>query len=72
MPMFYLIRADDQRAVAETFDRAAALIARGWELTTRDDYMARWMLADADRVAQLAAARCVPLLEQEVGTHYSV
>lgn len=57
--MFYLIRGD-QRCVAETFDRATALVARGWELTTRDDYMARWMTLDAIRLERLIAAAKPP------------
>lgn len=68
--MFYLIRGD-QRTIAEDYSRAVALVARGWQLTTREHYMALWMIEDADRVEQLkAAARDVPLLEQEVGGHY--
>jgi hypothetical protein len=67
--MFYLLR-NEQIAAAETFDRAAALVKEGWKLTTRDHYMAWWKAYDALRMQQLfAAARGVPLLEQEVGGH---
>lgn len=68
--MFYLIR-DDQRTIAETHDRAAALVARGWELTTRAHYMALWAIEDDERLEQLiAAARWVPLAERVLGGHY--
>lgn len=69
--MFYLIRAGDQRTIAEDYSRAVALVARGWELTTRERYMALWMIADADRLHELKqAAQRAPLLEQHVGGHY--
>lgn len=69
--MFYLIHADHQRTIAETLDRAAALVARGWELTTREHYMALWTIEATDRVEQLiAAAHNAPLLERELGGHY--
>lgn len=65
--MFYLIR-DDQRTIAESYDRATALVARGWELTSRDHYMALWMTDDNERLQQLiAAARWVPLAERVLG-----
>lgn len=70
--MFYLIRADSQRIIAETLDRAAALVARGWELTSRDHYMALWTIEDNERLEQLIdAAQWVPLAERTTGTHYS-
>lgn len=66
--MFYLLKNEQIRA-AETFDRAAALVAQGWELTTRAHYLAWWKAYDALRMQQLieAAARCVPLAEREIG-----
>lgn len=69
--MFYLIR-DDQRTIVESYDRAVALVARGWGLTTRVHYMALWMTDDNERLQQLiAAARWVPLAERMMGGHYS-
>lgn len=49
--MFYLIRGETERASAETFDRAALLVVRGWELTTRAEHRRRWQTADGGRAA---------------------
>lgn len=68
--MFYLIRADGQRVIAEDYSRAVALVARGWELTSRERYMAWWMIEDADRIEQLKAAARLPLAERIIGGHY--
>lgn len=45
--MFYLIRGETDRASAETFDRAAWLVAHGWELTTRTEHRRRWQASDS-------------------------
>jgi hypothetical protein len=55
--LFYLIRGAGEIASAETFDRAARLVAQGWQLTTRAEYLARWRLNDR---------RDVPLKERTV------
>jgi hypothetical protein len=65
--MIYLLK-NEQIAAAETFDRAAALVARGWELTTKAIYTAQWQQQAAQRLEELTeAARCVPLQEREIG-----
>lgn len=65
--MFYLLKNEQIRA-AETFDGAARLVAKGWELITRDTYRAWWRYYDDLRLYELKAAATVrPLQERSIG-----